>query len=73
MLLTGRITDAEYFAAAEAEARPLGLRFPRRGCAHRRARIRHAVLYVLALATSIVMLIFVIWACAGASLPGDVR
>lgn len=67
LLLTGRINDREYFAAIAAGG------FPRRGWAHRHARIRRAVLEVLALLSSILMLIFVVWATAGASLPGDVR
>lgn len=67
LLLTGRINDREYFAAIAAGG------LPRPGWSHRRARIRHAVLEVLALGTAILMVIFVVWAMAGASLPGDVR
>lgn len=66
LLLTGRITDAEYFSAVAAGV-------PRPGWAHRRARIRQAVVEVVSLLAGILIVIFVIWAMAGASLPGDVR
>lgn len=71
LVLMGKITDLEYRQLLVAESQRFGI--PRRGWSHRHARIRRTVLEVLALLTSILMFIFVIWACAGASLPGDVR
>lgn len=72
-LLTGSLSDAEYFRSLQADRFGLYYDVPKPGWRARHARIRRAVLEVLAFAASILMLIFVVWATAGASLPGNVR
>lgn len=63
-LLTGRLTDGEYFRSLEADRFGLFYSVPRRGWSHRRPFLARALAELVTLLGALLVLVFILIACS---------